>query len=72
MALKIFERHLAREICPVTIPQKKGDPVVVSQDEHPRETSLEALAKLKGRGSRDDGNASKPEPGQRTGALTGR
>jgi len=40
--------HLAREICPVTIPQKKGDPVVVSQDEHPRETSLEALAKLKG------------------------
>ena len=40
--------HLAREICPVTIPQKKGDPVVVSQDEHPRETSLEALARLKG------------------------
>ncbi len=40
--------HRAREICPVTIPQKKGDPVVVSQDEHPRETSLEALARLKG------------------------
>jgi len=39
--------HLAREIVPVTIPQKKGDPVVVSQDEHPRETSLETLAKLK-------------------------
>ncbi len=36
------------EICPVTIPQKKGDAVVVSRDEHPRETSLEALAKLKG------------------------
>jgi 3-oxoadipyl-CoA thiolase len=36
------------EITPVTIPQKKGDAVVVSQDEHPRETSLEALAKLKG------------------------
>jgi 3-oxoadipyl-CoA thiolase len=36
------------EIVPVTIPQKKGDPVVVSKDEHPRETSLEALAKLKG------------------------
>ena len=36
------------EICPVTIPQKKGDAVVVSQDEHPRETSLKALAKLKG------------------------
>ena len=36
------------EITPVTIAQKKGDPVVVSRDEHPRETSLEALAKLKG------------------------
>jgi acetyl-CoA C-acetyltransferase len=36
------------EICPVTIPQKKGDAVVVSKDEHPRETSMEALAKLKG------------------------
>ncbi len=40
--------HLAREIVPVTIPQKKGDAIVVSQDEHPRSTSLEALAKLKG------------------------
>ena len=54
--------HLAREICPVTLPQKKGDPVVVSQDEHPRETSLEALAKLKGvvrpDGSVTAGNAS--------------
>ena len=36
------------EITPVSIPQKKGDPIIVSQDEHPRETSLEALAKLKG------------------------
>ena len=36
------------EITPVTIAQKKGDPVVVSKDEHPRETSLETLAKLKG------------------------
>jgi 3-oxoadipyl-CoA thiolase len=36
------------EITPVTIPQKKGDAVIVSQDEHPRETSMEALAKLKG------------------------
>jgi acetyl-CoA C-acetyltransferase len=35
------------EICPVTLPQKKGDPVVVAKDEHPRETSLEVLAKLK-------------------------
>ena len=40
--------HLAREICPVTIPQKKGDPLLVDTDEHPRATSLEALAKLKG------------------------
>ncbi|MBU9457487.1 3-oxoadipyl-CoA thiolase [Burkholderia multivorans] len=38
---------LAEEIVPVTIAQKKGDPLVVSRDEHPRETSLEALAKLK-------------------------
>jgi len=36
------------EIVPVTVPQKKGDAVIVSKDEHPRETSLEALAKLKG------------------------
>jgi acetyl-CoA C-acetyltransferase len=36
------------EIVPVTIPQKKGEALIVSQDEHPRETSLEALAKLKG------------------------
>ena len=40
--------HLAREICAVTIAQKKGDALVVEQDEHPRETSLEALARLKG------------------------
>ncbi len=36
------------EITPVTIPQKKGEALVVAKDEHPRETSLEALAKLKG------------------------
>ena len=36
-----------REIVPVTIPARKGDPVVVDRDEHPRETSMEALAKLK-------------------------
>jgi 3-oxoadipyl-CoA thiolase len=50
------------EITPVTIAQKKGDPIVVSKDEHPRETSLEALAKLKGvvkpDGSVTAGNAS--------------
>ena len=40
--------RLAEEIVPVTVPAKKGEPVVVSQDEHPRETTLEALAKLKG------------------------
>jgi len=39
--------HLAREITPVTIPQKKGDAMVVSADEHPRATSIESLAKLK-------------------------
>ncbi|MGE5615696.1 MAG: 3-oxoadipyl-CoA thiolase [Bacillota bacterium] len=38
---------LAEEIVPVTIPSKKGEPTVVAKDEHPRETSLEALAKLK-------------------------
>jgi 3-oxoadipyl-CoA thiolase len=37
---------LAQEITAVTIPQRKGEPVVVTQDEHPRATSLEALAKL--------------------------
>jgi acetyl-CoA acyltransferase len=37
---------LAEEITPVQIPAKKGDPVVVARDEHPRETSLDALAKL--------------------------
>jgi acetyl-CoA C-acetyltransferase len=36
------------EIVPVSIPQKKGDAIVVSKDEHPRETSMETLAKLKG------------------------
>ena len=40
--------HLAREICAVSIPQKKGDPLLVDTDEHPRETSRETLAKLKG------------------------
>ena len=38
---------LAEEIVPVTIPSKKGEPTIVSVDEHPRETSMEALAKLK-------------------------
>ncbi len=50
------------EITPVSVPQKKGEPLVVAKDEHPRETSLEALAKLKGvvrpDGSVTAGNAS--------------
>ncbi|AMM25322.1 3-oxoadipyl-CoA thiolase [Variovorax sp. PAMC 28711] len=36
------------EIVPVHVPQKKGDAIVVNKDEHPRETSMESLAKLKG------------------------
>ena len=39
--------RFAKEITPVIIPQKKGDPVIVSQDEHPRVTTIEALGKLK-------------------------
>ena len=54
--------HLAREIVAVTIPQKKGDAVVVEHDEHPRATTMESLAKLKGvvrpDGSVTAGNAS--------------
>jgi acetyl-CoA C-acetyltransferase len=53
---------LAQEIVSVSVAQKKGDPLIVSQDEHPRETTLEALAKLKGvvrpDGSVTAGNAS--------------
>lgn len=39
--------RLAKEIIPVIIPQKRGDSIVVTQDEHPRATTIEALAKLK-------------------------
>jgi 3-oxoadipyl-CoA thiolase len=39
--------RLAAEIVPVTIPQRKGDPVIVDKDEHPRLTSIDALARLK-------------------------
>jgi acetyl-CoA acyltransferase len=53
---------LANEITPVSIAQKKGDALLVDKDEHPRETSLEALAKLKGvvrpEGTVTAGNAS--------------
>ncbi|AMY70631.1 3-oxoadipyl-CoA thiolase [Frigidibacter mobilis] len=53
--------RLAAEITPVTIPQRKGDPLVVDRDEHPRATTPEALAKLKPlfeNGSVTAGNAS--------------
>jgi 3-oxoadipyl-CoA thiolase len=40
--------RLAEEIVPVTLPARKGDPVVFDRDEHPRATTLETLAKLKG------------------------
>jgi 3-oxoadipyl-CoA thiolase len=61
-AAAIAAGRLVEEIVPVTIPQKKGDPVAFAQDEHPRATTLEALAKLKGvvrpDGSVTPGNAS--------------
>ena len=53
--------RLAAEITPVTIPQRKGDPLVVDRDEHPRATTPEALTKLKplfANGSVTAGNAS--------------
>ncbi|MDE2305441.1 MAG: 3-oxoadipyl-CoA thiolase [Gammaproteobacteria bacterium] len=54
--------RFAREIIAVRIPQRKGDPIVVDRDEHPRETSLEALARLgtpfRAGGSVTAGNAS--------------
>lgn len=46
-AAAIASGRMAAEIVPVTVPQRKGDPIVFAQDEHPRLTSLEALAKLK-------------------------
>jgi len=54
--------HLAREIVPVHVPQRRGEALVVERDEHPRATSLEALAKLPGivtpQGTVTAGNAS--------------
>jgi acetyl-CoA acetyltransferase family protein len=48
-AAAIKAGRLAEEIFPVAIPQKKGEPLLVSVDEHPRaDTTLEALSKLKG------------------------
>jgi 3-oxoadipyl-CoA thiolase len=61
-ALRSQQRFFDSELVPVPIPQKKGEPVLVRGDEHPRETSLEALAKLKGvvreEGTVTAGNAS--------------
>ena len=39
--------RLAKEIVPVSIPQRRGDPLLVERDEHPRTTSLEKLAALR-------------------------
>ncbi|MCP4472292.1 MAG: 3-oxoadipyl-CoA thiolase [Gammaproteobacteria bacterium] len=53
--------QLAEEICPVTVPQRKGDPMIIDQDEHLRLTPLEKLAQLKplfAQGSITAGNAS--------------
>jgi 3-oxoadipyl-CoA thiolase len=41
------QEYFAEEITPVPVPQRKGDPVHVSQDEHPRETDLDKLARLR-------------------------
>ena len=61
-AAAIAAGRLAEEIVPVSVAQKKGDPVSVATDEHPRATTLESLAKLKGvvrpDGSVTAGNAS--------------
>ena len=61
-AAAIADGRMAEEISPIAIPQRKGDPVIVAVDEHPRATSLDALAKLKGivrpDGSVTAGNAS--------------
>lgn len=46
-AAAISSGRLAREIVPVPVPQRRGEPVLVDTDEHPRETTLEKLAALK-------------------------
>jgi len=47
-AAAIADGRMAEEIVPVTVPQKKGEPIKIASDEHPRATTLEALARLKG------------------------
>jgi len=46
-AAAIASGRLAREITPISIPQRKGDTIIVDTDEHPRQTTLEKLAALK-------------------------
>ena len=62
MAAAQAKGYFANEIVPVTIPQRKGDPIVIDTDEHPRATTIEALTKLKpvvkADGSVTAGNAS--------------
>lgn len=54
--------RLAKEITPVEIPQRKGDPIIFDKDEHPRETTIEKLSELptpfRPNGSVTAGNAS--------------
>ena len=56
------EGHLAKEIIPVSVPQRRGEAIIVDKDEHPRETTFEKLASLKAPfrdgGSVTAGNAS--------------
>jgi 3-oxoadipyl-CoA thiolase len=40
--------YFASELVPVAVPQRKGEPLIIAADEHPRQTTLEALARLKG------------------------
>ncbi len=47
-AAAIADGRMAQEIVPVPVPSRKGEPVPFAQDEHPRATTLDALAKLKG------------------------
>ncbi|MDP2839578.1 MAG: thiolase family protein [Syntrophales bacterium] len=48
LAIKAIEAgYFKDEIVPVTIPQRKGDPIIFDRDEHPRETTMEKLAALK-------------------------
>ncbi|MEM9524824.1 MAG: 3-oxoadipyl-CoA thiolase [Pseudomonadota bacterium] len=57
-----FNGRFAQEIAPVAVPRRKGDPVIVDRDEHPRETSIEKLSALstpfRENGSVTAGNAS--------------